>query len=118
MLKIDAKAARERIDANPEFRLAARDWNCVLALDLGGSVLRLVIREGRVEDARESAGDGAADLRISASEEYWRELLRPVPKPGYQALPWGDRLGFLIEGDYVGGLFPYFGALRCIVDAL
>lgn len=114
MLKIDAKALRERINASPEFRLAARDWGCVLALDLGGPVLRFAIRDGRVEDA----GDSAPDLRISASEEYWRELLQAVPRPGYQALPWGDRLGFRIEGDHVHAFFPYFGAVRCIVDAL
>ena len=49
---------------------------------------------------------------------YWLELLRAVPRPGYQALPWGDRLGFRIEGDAIHVFFPYFGALRCIVDAL
>ena len=117
MLKIDAAVARERINANPEFRLVARDWNCVLALDLGGSALRFVIRDGCIAEAS-SARDRSADLRITASEDYWRELLRAVPKPGYQALPWGDRGGFRIEGDHVGGLFPYFGALRCIVQGL
>src|SRR5262245_56648653 len=118
MLKIDATAARDRINANPEFRLAARDWHCVLVLDFGGSGLRFAIRDGRVGAAGGSAREGSADLRISASEDYWRELLRAVSRPGYQALPWGDRLGFRLEGDYVGGLFPYFGAVRCIVTAL
>jgi pimeloyl-ACP methyl ester carboxylesterase len=118
VLKLDAAAARDRINASTEFRLAARDWNCVLVLDFGGSALRLAIRDGRIEEAGGSARGGAADLRIAASEDYWRELLRAVPRPGYQALPWGDRLGFRLEGDHVGALFPYFGAVRCIVEAL
>jgi pimeloyl-ACP methyl ester carboxylesterase len=118
MLKIDAAAARDRINASAEFHLAARDWNCVLVLDLGSSLLRFAIRDGRIEEAGGSAGDGSADLRLAAPEAYWRELLRVVPRPGHQALPWGDRFGFRFEGDDIGAFFPYYGAVRCIVEVL
>jgi pimeloyl-ACP methyl ester carboxylesterase len=118
MLNFDAAVVRDRINANAEFKLAARAWDCALVLDFGSALLRLVVRDGRVVQAGSSAGDGPADLRITATPEYWRELLRAIPRAGYQALPTGDRLGFRVEGDHVGAFFPYFGAVRCIVQVL
>ena len=121
MLKFEAEVVRARVDASPEFRLAARAWDCAIVLDFGGSALRLAMRDGRVVEAHDSAGDAPADLRISAPEAEWRELLRELPKPGCQALPPTDRFGrsgFRIEADRERTYYPYYGAVRCIVDVL
>jgi pimeloyl-ACP methyl ester carboxylesterase len=118
MVSIDPERLRQRINADPEFRLLSRYWDCALVLDLGESRLRFEIHRGEVTELASGTDDRPYDIRIAAPEAEWKELLATIPRPGYQAIPSTDRGAFTVEGDRLAMLFPYFGAVRCIVDEL
>ncbi|HTO09830.1 MAG TPA: hypothetical protein VMR86_22455 [Myxococcota bacterium] len=76
----------ERVNRDGEFRQAARSWDATLRLDMGSASHKLSFRNGSLVAAVPCAADAACDLFVGASEEQWRELLAPVPRPYYQDL--------------------------------
>jgi hypothetical protein len=103
-----------------EFKMAARFWNATVRLDIGEQPHILRVRDGRLVslckcDSAEAAG---YDIRISAPEADWEELLRPVPRPFYQdlmAASW--RHGFRVEGRVVE-FYPYYRAINRLFELI
>jgi len=119
MVSIRPEVVRDRTNADPEFRLAARYWDCTLVLEIGRTHLQLVVRDGRVAQAAVVDEAAVCDVRIAAPEEDWKELLSTVPRPWYQDIFSAENShGFRIEGDLVRHLYPYYRAVRRIIAVL
>jgi len=109
---------RERVNADAEFRLAARLWEATLRLDIGETSHRLRFEDGSLAAVEPCGGEAACDLFVGASEDDWRELLAPVPRPYYQDLL-GARLlhGIRLPEDPLA-YAAYYPALRRLVQLL
>ena len=119
MFEFDHGAVQERINGDPEFRLAARYWDCRLIFDMGATRWRFVVQNGCLTEFGSVDGGATHDVRIAATEEDWKELLSAVPRPWYQdVLSAAHMHGFSLEGDLVKFLYPYHRALRRLVAAL
>jgi hypothetical protein len=107
-----------RVNGDPEFRLAARFWNATLRLDVGATSHRVRFEEGALTEVASCAGDAPCDLFIGASEDDWRELLAPVPRPFYQDL-FGAALqhGVRLPEDPLA-YAAYYAALRRLMQLL
>ena len=77
---------KQRLNADTEFRLAARFWSATLRLDMGDASHRLRFEDGSLVDVSPCGADSACDLFVAASPAEWRELLAPIPRPYYQDL--------------------------------
>jgi hypothetical protein len=118
MLAVDGERLLALVNADPEFRSAARHWTGSVGLTLGSSTLLLTFKDGALVGA--TPGDvAAASIRMAASEQDWREFLKPTPKPFYQGmLPAVARQGFVLDGDieawtvYYGALSRVFASMR------
>jgi hypothetical protein len=107
---IDTNAIAASANTDGEFKLAARLWNADVRFDIGADTYLMRMRDGRITDfSRISAAQ--YDVKISAPEEDWRELLKPIPKPFYQDLMAAmTRHNFRVEGDLLG-FNPYYRAV-------
>jgi hypothetical protein len=107
---IDANAITASANADGEFKLAARLWNADVRFDIGADTYVMRMRNGRISDFAKGATPNY-DVKISAPEHDWRELLKPVPKPFYQDLMAAmTRHNFRVEGDLLG-FNPYYRAI-------
>ena len=106
----DTNAIAAKANSDGEFKLAARLWNTEIRLEVGSDAYLLRMREGRIGEF--SKGNPSRwDMKISAPESDWNELLRPVPKPFYQDLMAAmTRQNFKLEGDLLG-FNPYYRAI-------
>lgn len=77
---------RDRVNRDPEFRIAARAWDATLRLDMGEASHCLRFEDGCLTQVERCAADAPCDLFVAAPEDEWRELLAPVPRPYYQDL--------------------------------
>ena len=109
---------QRRLNADGEFRYAARGWDATLRLDVGAASHRLRIEDGSVVDVDPCEGDAACDLFVGASEDDWRELLAPVPRPYFQDL-FGAQLlhGVRLPEDPLA-YAAYYPALRRLMQLL
>jgi hypothetical protein len=109
---------RDRVNGDPEFRLAARFWSATLRLDLGDASHRLRFEEGTLSEVGPCPADAPCDLFVGASEAAWRELLAPVPGPFYQDL-FGAQLqhGIRLPEDPLA-YAAYYPALRRLLQLL
>lgn len=109
MSLFDTNSIISAANSDGEFKLAARLWNANVRIEVGPEVYLMRICDGQIgefskNDARQY------DVKISAPENDWRELLKPVPKPFYQDLMAAmTRHGFKVEGDLLG-FNPYYRA--------
>lgn len=111
-------ALAERVNADGEFRHAARSWDATLRLDVGETSQRLRFRDGRLVEVAPCASDAACDVFVGASEEDWRELLAPVPRPYYQDLFGAQWMhGIRLPEDPLA-YAAYYPALRRLVQLL
>lgn len=97
-------------NSDGEFKLAARLWNADVRFEVGSDAYIIRVRDGRISEF--SKADAPKwDVRISAPEGDWRELLKPMPKPFYQDLMAAmTRHDFKVEGDLLG-FNPYYRAM-------
>lgn len=109
---------KDRVNADAEFRLAARLWDATLRLDVGDASHRLRFRDGSLAEVEPCAAEDPCDLFVGASEDAWRELLEPVPRPYYQDL-FGAQLlhGIRLPGDPLA-YAAYYPALRRLMQLL
>ena len=110
----------EAINADPEFRLAARFWNGSFRLSMGadeGYVFR--VRDGQVVHVnRQPTVFDAWDFEIGGPREGWAEILAKIPRPFYQDPASAVfRHGFTLGGD-IESFFAYHAALRRVIAAL
>jgi hypothetical protein len=105
----DTNSITAAANSDGEFKLAARLWNADVRFEVGAEAYQLRMREGRISEF--SKMDASKwDVKISAPESAWRELLQPVPKPFYQDLMAAmTRQNFKLEGDLLG-FNPYYRA--------
>jgi hypothetical protein len=105
----DTNVVASAANSDGEFKLAARRWNADIRLEVGSENYLLRMREGRISEF--SKVDAQKwDVKISAPESDWRELLKPVPKPFFQDLMAAmTRQSFKLDGDLLG-FNPYYRA--------
>ncbi|TAM09403.1 MAG: hypothetical protein EPN72_00915 [Nevskiaceae bacterium] len=79
-------ALAQSVNADPEFRLAARAmrYDVHLRADAAGTTFR--IEDGQVTDARFAPFLQASDFTISGTADAWAKLLQPTPPPFYHHL--------------------------------
>lgn len=101
----------QSVNADPEFRLAARYWNATLSLKSPSGALHVGIADGRVTSCRESEPGAAATIIVLAPDEGWAQFLAAVPRPFYQDLIGGcvQHHGFQLSGDILS-LSAYYQA--------
>jgi hypothetical protein len=112
MLIMDPKRLPPALNADPEFRIAARFWTITLSLESPPRVLRIEIENGRAADCRESEAGQPATITVSASSDGWAQFLAPEPRPFYQDLLGGcvQHHGFQVSGDVLS-LSAYYRAV-------
>jgi hypothetical protein len=104
----------EAINADPEFRRAARYWNGSFRWSMPPDEAYLFrIRDGAlVAVNRHPTIFDEWDFEISGPKEGWKEILAAVPRPFYQDVASAlFRHGFSLGGD-VESFFAYHAALR------
>jgi hypothetical protein len=114
---IDPEAVIAALDADGEFRLAARYWTGTLDLGVGSTTWTLTLRDGRVIAMSRSRGE-VATVCVEGPDPEWLELLAPEPRPFYQDL-WGAtfRHALRLEGD-PAFVAAYYGAIRRLIEIL
>jgi hypothetical protein len=119
MPRIPLEALPGVANRDPEFRIAARFWDCALRIDEGDLGRTVRIHGGRIIAIEPAGPDAGWDLRIGARPEEWEKLLEPVPRPFYQDL-YGAAThhGFELGGDLEHHLFPYYPAVRRLLELL
>ena len=109
MSTFDTNSIVSAANSDGEFKLAARLWNADVRFEVGLDAYLMRIRDGRISEFSKSES-AQYDVKISAPESDWRELLKPVPKPFYQDLMAAmTRHGFKVEGNLLG-FNPYYRA--------
>jgi hypothetical protein len=108
----------DSVNRDGEFRYAARHWDATLRLDLGEASRSLRFRDGALVDTAHCTADAACDLFVTASEEAWRELLAPVPRPYFQDLFAAQVMhGVRLPADFLAWA-AYYPALRRLMQLL
>jgi hypothetical protein len=108
------------INADPEFRLAARFWNGSFRLSIGTDEAYLFrVCDGELAGVnRAPTVFDAWDFEISGPKDGWAEIFARVPRPFYQDVASAIfRHGFTLGGD-VESFFAYHAALRRVIDVL
>jgi len=108
------------INADPEFRLAARFWNGSFRLSMGADEAYLFrVRDGELAGmSRQPTIFDAYDFEVAGPKDGWAEMLTPVPRPFYQDVASAlFRHGFTLGGD-VESFFAYHAALRRVIAVL
>ena len=108
----------DRVNRDGEFRYAARHWDATLRLDIGDESHRLRFQDGSLAEVAPCESGAACDLFVGASEDGWRELLAPVPRPYYQDLLGAQLMhGVRLPEDPLA-YAAYYPALRRLVQLL
>ena len=108
------------INADPEFRLAARFWNGSFRLSLGADEAYLFhVRDGELAGVnRQPTIFDAYDFEVAGPKDGWAEIFAPTPRPFYQDVASAlFRHGFTLGGD-VESFFAYHAALRRVIAVL
>jgi hypothetical protein len=107
----DPARLQQSVNADPEFRLAARYWTATLSLESPPRALRVEIADGQVTSCRESVAGQPATITVAAPDEGWARFLDPLPRPFYQDLLGGcvQHHGFEVAGDILS-LSAYYQA--------
>ena len=109
----------DRLNADPEFALAARTWTGCLHFAVGGERVVLRLEDGRAAacgEAREPPQPG--DVEIRGSQEGWRCLLEAVPRPFFHdVVAAAAHEGFALGGD-MPTFYAYYPAIRRLMDLL
>ncbi len=119
----DPERVRARANDDPEFTIAARDWNMKLRIDVGDTPYVVEIRDGRITSfaAVDSAQASRVrhDALIAAPIDDWREFLRPAPRPFFQDLFAAlEREHFRLEAGDPFHFLAYYPAARRLFDIM
>jgi hypothetical protein len=110
---------QEALNADPEFRLAARYWTARIKLTIGEGAYFLKITDGAVTSVSDTpTGFDSYTIEIGGPESDWEEILAEVPRPFYQDFFSAFlRHGFTLAGD-LELLYAYYGAVRRMAEVL
>ena len=89
----DPGALRDRVNADGEFRLAARQWDADVRLGIGDHAYDVVVVAGRITEVRPARSGDTPAVRITGPMDAWLE--------GF-----ADR-GLEVDGDEVDQRWPY-----------
>jgi hypothetical protein len=107
------------LNADGQFRHAARRWTIEIVLGVGDERYVLDILDGHVRRF-EPTSDlfQACGARLAGTENDWCKLLEPVPVPFYQDFigAWFNH-GFEISGD-LRSVFAHYWALLRLLDVM
>jgi hypothetical protein len=113
-------ALLEAVNADPEFRLAARYWNGSFRLTMGSDEVYLFrVRDGELANVNlQPTVFDAWDFEIAGPKDGWKEIFAETPRPFYQDVASAlFRHGFTLGGD-VESFFAYHAALRRVIAVL
>jgi hypothetical protein len=103
------------LNADGEFRFAARYWDGALQFGLGDDVLVLRLEGGEVVGVDTTSleeGTKPGEVKVKGPLESWVQFLKPYPRPFYQDFyPLYMHHGFELGGDQ-DFLWAYYAALR------
>ncbi len=119
MVVLDTEGLRAALNADPEFRLAARLWTTRLVLRMGERRYLLEIRDGEVREVVDEVTIfDPWEIELAGPEEGWEKLLQLIPPPFYQdVFPAILHHGFTMGGD-LESLFAYYPAVRRMLDVV
>jgi hypothetical protein len=108
-----ADYVRERINSDPEFRLAARFMSQDILLAVGDAQCIVRARDGEIaEIAIDPSPLDKWNFFIEAPEKGWELFLKPIPPPFYQGFfTAAMREDFRFGGD-VEALFAHYWAVQ------
>jgi hypothetical protein len=115
-LNIRTEQVLEAVNADPQFRHAARRWTIELMLGVGEDRYIFDVLDGHVRRF-EPTDDlfQSCSARLAGTEDDWRKLLEPIPVPFYQDFigAWFNH-GFEISGDLRSVFAHYWALLRLL----
>jgi hypothetical protein len=118
-IRIDGDAVVARVNSDPEFDISARDWTCIVRLDMETQSWDAHVCEGKLLSFT-PATDRTPDVVFSGPESIWNELFKVVQKPLHIGLPFlAKRMGLLTEtGEWIRHNAPYGFALQLLFEAI
>jgi hypothetical protein len=119
-----AEELKDALNADPEFRIAARYWSGALELRVDDAMTVVRLEDGTVTGVSSrlpadlEAVTGPGPVVITAPAADWAKLLEKQPKPFYQDYHAATaHHGFRMDGD-VETLWAYYAAVRRTADIL
>ena len=114
-----AEYIRLGINNDPEFKLVAREMKVNLVFKVGSEQQTFRVREGEVRTILNIVSPpDPLDVNIKGANEFWKNLLLPVPPPGFQNFYAAIRVG---NCDISGNdeLYnAYFPAINRMIDVI
>ena len=115
---IDWESVAQQLNADGEFRLAARHWTATLRLDVADESHAIRLEDGQVTGVTACAATRDCDVFITAPRHTWEQMLQPVPRPFYQdLLAAAAHHGVVLNSDWLD-IAAYYPALRRLVEIL
>lgn len=112
------QAVAQQLNADAEFRLAARHWTATLRLDVGDESHAIRIEDGRVHGVTACDAAQDCDVFVTADRGTWEQMLQPAPRPFYQdLLAAAAHHGVVLNSDLVQ-IAAYYPALRRLLEIL
>jgi pimeloyl-ACP methyl ester carboxylesterase len=115
-IEFDYDGIVDALNADAEFRLAARRWTARIRVDQGAKQDDLMIMEGHVTGFA-PASDGDWDLKLNGPEEEWPALLDGDPKHQYAFFA-AVQSPFTMDGSFTGHQAPYGPAIRRMIRVI
>lgn len=115
-----AQKIQTALNADTEFRFAARYWDGALQLLVGDSCKVLRLQDGEVVGTGETPlpDPKRGEVTISAPVDDWAQLVRPFPRPFYEDFNAAMmHHGFELKGDS-DYIWAYYAALRRLGQVL
>jgi len=114
---LNSKRYCKAVNADPEFKIAARYMTKDACIEVGDVRCIVKFRDGVVTQIKtEDAFADPWDFAIRASSDAWDQFLQPVPPRFYDGLFAGMIRGnFRVEGDTVSA-FSHFWAVTRLLD--
>jgi hypothetical protein len=115
-LTLSVGAIHEAVNADKEFRLAARFWYARIRFFIGADQYFMRIEDGAVtEFVAGTEGFDPYSINIGGPVEIWEKMLAKVPPPYYQSfLPAQAHYGLTCGGD-LRALYAHYAALERIL---
>jgi hypothetical protein len=113
----NANSFKDYVNADPEFKIAARFLTKDACLEVGNVKCIVKFRDGVITQiTTENTNSAAWDFAIRASEDAWSKFLMPIPPRFYDGV-FGAviRGNFRLEGDTISA-FSHFWAITRMLD--
>jgi hypothetical protein len=114
---LNTESFRKTINADPEFKIAARYMTEDACIEVGNTRCIVKFRDGIVTQIKtEGTSADPWDYAIRGSVDAWEKFLQPIPPRFYDGLFAGlIRGNFRVEGDTIS-VFSHFWAVTRLLD--